>query len=131
MSDPEIKIVIRTPTSERLDTITPNELNNPRADYRQLLPYLTHPSEFTIEFEFAPELSNQRNTTTRLDLPKFSYKPCQNPEECVICKRTLSENEEVVLTDCIHKFHYDCLDEWVKHNPSCPICREPIQIINI
>lgn len=43
-------------------------------------------------------------------------------EECSICLENNQEKNWGEL-DCKHKFHYDCIFEWVNSNPSCPICR--------
>lgn len=44
--------------------------------------------------------------------------------ECCIC---LDKNESPWITArCTHSFHAKCVSEWVKHNPSCPVCRTVI-----
>lgn len=44
--------------------------------------------------------------------------------ECCIC---LDKNESPWITArCTHSFHAKCVTEWVKHNPSCPVCRSVI-----
>jgi hypothetical protein len=44
-----------------------------------------------------------------------------NKLECPIC---LDKNDkEWVTTKCNHRFHRDCLNEWVKISNTCPICR--------
>lgn len=47
-----------------------------------------------------------------------------NYESCVICLESLSNGKHVVLSECGHEYHEECLKEWVmegKH--SCPLCR--------
>jgi hypothetical protein len=44
-----------------------------------------------------------------------------NKLECPIC---LDKNDkEWVTTKCNHRFHRDCLNEWMKISNTCPICR--------
>lgn len=44
-----------------------------------------------------------------------------NQSECCIC---LEKNDNPWATShCAHSFHARCISDWVKRNPSCPICR--------
>jgi hypothetical protein len=46
--------------------------------------------------------------------------------ECCIC---LDKNEEPWTTArCMHSFHAKCMSEWMKQNPSCPICRSSLVV---
>jgi hypothetical protein len=46
--------------------------------------------------------------------------------ECCIC---LDKNEKPWATaQCAHSFHVPCISEWIKHNPSCPICRSSLVV---
>jgi hypothetical protein len=52
--------------------------------------------------------------------------------ECTICRCNLNENSlyhqdkgidsTVVIGNCGHSFHHECIDPWVKKNKHCPIC---------
>ena len=43
---------------------------------------------------------------------------------CSICLNDYEESEVVrVIPDCGHMFHKDCIDEWLRLHPTCPICR--------
>ena len=54
--------------------------------------------------------------------PYFFIKPDKNNKiECPIC---LDKNDKLwVTTRCNHRFHRDCLNEWLKISDKCPICR--------
>lgn len=44
--------------------------------------------------------------------------------ECCIC---LEKNDKMwITTRCTHSFHATCVAEWMKRNPSCPVCRTNI-----
>ena len=45
--------------------------------------------------------------------------------ECIICLDKLSE-KPIKTTSCMHIFHEECIDNWIKNNTSCPICRNPL-----
>lgn len=42
-------------------------------------------------------------------------------DQCPICYDDLKDN--VITTPCNHKYHLDCVYNWIKDNPSCPYCR--------
>ncbi len=43
--------------------------------------------------------------------------------DCSICLSPFTENDLVSSIGCIHMLHYDCLINWSKVKPNCPICR--------
>jgi len=84
-------------------------------------------------------LSLDFNTSERFDKikPKCSGEHCRNlscnhglpkeskalPGSCPVC---FEEEPDTVLLPCSHKFHGDCILQWVEHNFSCPMCRQEI-----
>ncbi|XVF53072.1 hypothetical protein PTKIN_Ptkin05aG0070200 [Pterospermum kingtungense] len=58
---------------------------------------------------------------------------CQLPRPkdntCSICLSKYKAKEKIrTIPDCGHYFHADCIDEWLKRNAACPVCRkEPDQ----
>ena len=52
--------------------------------------------------------------------------------DCTICRHNLNEDSVeyqnkglvsyVVVGECGHSFHRECLTGWIKDNPRCPIC---------
>ena len=62
------------------------------------------------------------------------FKCVQNPKEdteCIICTESVlsGRKKKVKLKKCGHMFHFTCLQKWVSCNPSCPICRSPIELV--
>ena len=53
-----------------------------------------------------------------------------NPEneECIICFDDLNDESSKVVFKCDHKFHDACIFEWLKKNPTCPLCRHHFRI---
>ncbi|KAM0904775.1 hypothetical protein ACQ4PT_017773 [Festuca glaucescens] len=44
--------------------------------------------------------------------------------ECAVCLSEFVEREPLkMLPACSHAFHIDCIDTWLFHNVSCPLCR--------
>lgn len=48
--------------------------------------------------------------------------------KCMICLEEFESDLEVVLTDCTHIFHLDCLKEWIRYKKECAVCRNEIKI---
>lgn len=48
-----------------------------------------------------------------------------NEIQCSICIEDLSKNHQEVIEmpKCLHRFHQDCLFEWLARQNSCPLCR--------
>ncbi|KAJ4828950.1 hypothetical protein Tsubulata_028373 [Turnera subulata] len=50
--------------------------------------------------------------------------PGHNDSICAICLSEYSSNETVrCIPECEHCFHADCIDEWLRVNRACPVCR--------
>ncbi|CAI9101133.1 OLC1v1038391C1 [Oldenlandia corymbosa var. corymbosa] len=47
-----------------------------------------------------------------------------NDNTCPICLTDYKARETIrCIPDCQHCFHADCIDEWLRMNGSCPVCR--------
>lgn len=48
-------------------------------------------------------------------------------EECTICLEMFEDGEKVkVLPECLHTYHSECVDKWLKNKSSCPLCRSSL-----
>lgn len=48
-------------------------------------------------------------------------------EECSICLGLFEDDEMIkVLPECLHAYHSDCVDKWLKNRSSCPLCRSSL-----
>lgn len=52
-------------------------------------------------------------------------------ELCTICQCETTEEEDVVITECKHFFHKDCIDEWVKFKAECPVCKTKLAVTEV
>jgi hypothetical protein len=43
-------------------------------------------------------------------------------EECRICQGNFETGEEIGIRKCGHRFHNECLQEWMEENNKCPSC---------
>lgn len=42
---------------------------------------------------------------------------------CCICLLPLYDKKSIILEDCKHQYHIDCLNDWFKISTTCPSCR--------
>lgn len=57
-------------------------------------------------------------------LPIIKYKPSKDGDkQCKICFNDFGKNEDVRLLPCLHRFHPECIDKWLRQQFKCPICR--------
>lgn len=48
----------------------------------------------------------------------------QHDNTCSICLSEYNPKEKLkILPLCLHRFHSDCIDQWLRCNGACPICR--------
>ena len=50
-------------------------------------------------------------------------KKLKDEPRCVICLSDFEIGEKVSALPCCHSFHTKCLDDWIKRNPKCPVCK--------
>ncbi|KAG8041421.1 hypothetical protein GUJ93_ZPchr0661g29204 [Zizania palustris] len=49
--------------------------------------------------------------------------------ECAVCLGAVEEGETVrALPCCPHAFHARCVDAWLRHQPTCPLCRADVPL---
>lgn len=52
------------------------------------------------------------------------------PEEqrqCAICLETFQNGEKRKTLQCLHGFHEECIDKWLRSSRNCPICKFDVQ----
>uniref|UniRef100_A0A061RFX1 E3 ubiquitin-protein ligase SDIR1 n=1 Tax=Tetraselmis sp. GSL018 TaxID=582737 RepID=A0A061RFX1_9CHLO len=62
-----------------------------------------------------------RGGPKRLSEEKDPYK-----ERCNICLCDYDEGDVVRTLPCLHWFHADCVDRWLRSNGTCPICKNRV-----
>ncbi|KAI8619844.1 hypothetical protein BC830DRAFT_1059918, partial [Chytriomyces sp. MP71] len=49
--------------------------------------------------------------------------------ECPVCQDDFSNEEggeETIILECKHHFHPQCIENWLKLNATCPVCRKQV-----
>lgn len=47
--------------------------------------------------------------------------------ECPVCREEFQSGETLVELVCKHRFHQDCITEWLRINGTCPVCRRNLK----
>ena len=47
-------------------------------------------------------------------------------EQCVICLENMDDKQTLLLLECTHIYHKECIDDWLNKSQTCPMCRENI-----
>ncbi|KAI0242069.1 hypothetical protein L0F63_003599 [Massospora cicadina] len=45
---------------------------------------------------------------------------------CAICITEYEDSDEICKMFCNHHYHVDCVDEWLRQNRTCPLCKRDI-----
>ncbi|RWR81340.1 RING-H2 finger protein ATL66-like protein [Cinnamomum micranthum f. kanehirae] len=60
------------------------------------------------------------------------HSPAAGEVQCCICLSSFQKGEKVkVLPDCNHSFHPECVDMWLSHQSSCPLCRASLHTCKV
>ncbi|KAL8554677.1 hypothetical protein ACS0TY_002750 [Phlomoides rotata] len=54
------------------------------------------------------------------------HKTSRESRECSICLENFLEGDELIRLPCNHRYHFGCLDPWVRSCGDCPYCRRAI-----
>ncbi|XP_039892938.1 E3 ubiquitin ligase BIG BROTHER-related-like isoform X1 [Simochromis diagramma] len=70
--------------------------------------------------------TNQLSATDIQRFPTKVFQGCGGSggnTQCQICVCDYSDGEKLRILPCFHDYHVHCIDQWLKDNPTCPICR--------
>jgi len=63
--------------------------------------------------------------------PTFTYtQDCHIPTDkstCSVCLSDFQEGDTLKTVPCMHLFHTECIDEWLKMSKVCPVCKTCVE----
>ncbi|XP_019428361.1 PREDICTED: uncharacterized protein LOC109336293 isoform X2 [Lupinus angustifolius] len=87
-------------------------------------------NEEDYEMLLALDEGNHRHTGAASNqingLPQSTIQTDNFTEVCAVCLDTPVKGETIRHLPCLHKFHKDCIDPWLRRKPSCPVCKSSI-----
>lgn len=106
-----------------------------RSAYQNLLRMMSLSGDITYYNNIgtnSQRLNGQTSYKPLFDIKKVDLK--ENEEwyaiECPVCYENI-EAEKVHMTQCDHKFCYDCISHALKTNNTCPLCREEVSSLTV
>ncbi|KQJ83527.1 uncharacterized protein LOC100837137 isoform X1 [Brachypodium distachyon] len=57
------------------------------------------------------------------NLPQSVLQSTSNEEPCAVCLENPSIGDTIRTLPCFHKFHQECIDEWLRRKKLCPVCK--------
>jgi len=57
---------------------------------------------------------------------KYDAQLLANDDKCVICMNKYLDSDTLIFLPCsgYHHYHEGCINEWLKRNSICPICKQ-------
>jgi hypothetical protein len=49
-----------------------------------------------------------------------------NSHSCGICLEEFQKGECLKTMPCLHRYHRECIDKWLKQCAKCPVCKHEI-----
>lgn len=90
--------------------------------------FLDNSYEDILEESFDDSHELKYDSSIRLKYEGDVYKKNEN-KECCICMEKICFNDNVYkCKGCDSMIHYNCMNEWVKTNNNCPMCRHDVDI---
>lgn len=68
--------------------------------------------------------ANIQKTIEKIKKNKISSDDISESDKiCSICLEDFSQEKEIIILDCKHIYHNDCIIEWIYKDTTCPLCR--------
>lgn len=68
--------------------------------------------------------ANIQKTIEKIKKNKISSVDITDSDKtCSICLEDFCSEKEIIILDCKHIYHSDCIIEWINKDTSCPLCR--------
>ena len=72
--------------------------------------------------------SMTQNEIDQLGTEKFDSQKHYPNSECSFCLEKFKNSEVIRRLNCLHIFHKNCVDPWLKNNGMCPIDKVSVEI---
>ena len=84
---------------------------------------------FLRENNYNNKINDKINDKIEISKGYISYRlgNITDYQECVICLEDMKNNDEIILTECFHMYHKQCLIDWFEKSHLCPICDNKIK----
>jgi hypothetical protein len=73
------------------------------------------------------KMEKKSNIQIKHNLTKKYEETDKKFDNCSICLNNFNNSDNISITNCEHYFHNECLEEWGKYKPECPMCKKEIE----
>ncbi|CAH8503983.1 unnamed protein product [Schistosoma haematobium] len=67
--------------------------------------------------------SDKQNTTICNEVKTNAQNDVSECDRCMICLDDYADSQQIRQMRCLHEFHANCVDKWLKTKRTCPLCR--------
>jgi len=78
---------------------------------------------YVYEAATTPSTTPPNSTTTTAEVEPLISENVDDSRVCIICLDVYVPGERIRLLPCVHRFHVDCIDQWLKKHTTCPLCK--------
>jgi hypothetical protein len=107
-------------------------IKNPFRTIKNAFRTIKNPFGNRVRVEIAPahRTPDHRTPAYRADLTESDVianitNPDDRDNECIICFNDMNDATMITRLSCGHKFHTDCIRDWLSFNNTCPVCKRP------
>ena len=78
-----------------------------------------------------PQIGNKRMSIKqieRLGIEIYDKSKHYSTEKCMICLENFQDKCKLRRLDCLHIFHLECIDGWLKEHGNCPIDKILVEV---
>ena len=94
-----------------------------RNDYRNIQNNENNENLLQNESNSENNQNHQNNQNQTIEKIELTFTNNLNNKNCSICLDEFNENEILFQLICNHYYHKKCINDWLRKNRSCPLCR--------
>ncbi|TVU33254.1 hypothetical protein EJB05_25045, partial [Eragrostis curvula] len=101
-------------------------------DWRPQHQYVVDVDSPGLDMDALPREPPVRDWGVAVDIPEYEQRDAAPADDgatskCPVCLGAVEEGEVVKrLPLCLHLFHQQCIDQWLRDKPTCPVCRSSV-----
>ena len=109
--------------SEYIDLIN-NIKSNPKIlNNQDFLGEINNNKRLWMNINYGNFIKNSHKINLNIWYKQYQNNWSNDENVCSICLCDFNNGKCIKNLKCNHFFHTNCIDAWLKHKPSCPICR--------
>jgi|EP00942_MAST-04A_sp_MAST-4A-sp1_P001227 hypothetical protein len=101
---------------------------SPQVRSSSMFPCASNRNTLTLVVKTRDQLHSWVRAVTLL-FAGLDHHPCREGtmggDTCTICLSDFEDGEELSFLNCKHRFHTECINEWLNRSGFCPNCKNP------